>query len=293
MKIITLDNKSFDVKYMQSKESITFNMGSSAFDYPDFVGSKLYHNSSSSNKYSLTFAMHRTVVQSFIASAKIILTNSDDAVKNETYGELTDLILEHKLFGAIKGKILGDVKINTGSESDVTCTCLFQENTADEPLIKKDLQDENTNAVNAIDTETTANFDVDLSEQDKSLISKFGDNLNSIYSNIQNSAVIEAFNDFNAEINAVITDSQRVMNSVKKILSLPNNILTDISSTANRLELLKAQAEAIKAIPINTYNIALFNVNSFSYNMGMTSKTAFVSESALAAAAGLKTVPLT
>jgi hypothetical protein len=292
MKLITIDGKEWDVKYKQSKESISFSLGTSTFEYPDFVGSKLYHNSSSSNRYALTFAIHITLVQSLIVSIKKILINPNDAIEKKPYGKLTDIIIEHRIFGAIRGKILGEPKIDTSSEADVMITCLFQEHTIDEPLIKKDLEDENTNAVNAIDSETTTNFDVDLSAQDKSLLVKFSESLGSLYNNIQNSVVISTFNDLNAELSSTILDAQRVMNAFKKVLNLPNEIVADLTSSAKRIELLKEQAELIKTIPVSTYNMALFNANSFSYNMGVTSQTAFVSESALAASAGLKVVPL-
>jgi hypothetical protein len=289
MKIITLDNKEYIVKYMQSKETISFELKTGVYDYPDFVGSKLYHNSTSSDKYSLTFYIHKTLLVGFKESLKKIVTNESDAIENATYGKLTHIVIEHPSFGAITGNILGEVKCNTGSEADILCSCVFQEHTVDSPIEKKDIQDENIEALNAIDTETTANFDVDLSTQDKSLLGKFAENLSLLYENIQNSAVISAFNDLNTELNAAILDSMRVMNAFKKIISLPNEVIPD---TRGKLNLLQSQAAAIMAIPATSYNITTFNANVLSYNMGISSRTAFVSESALQAAAGIKTVPL-
>ena len=80
------------------------------------------------------------------------------------------------------------------------------------------------------------------------------------------------------------------MNSIKNIISLPNQLVSQ--NLNNKLNLFKQQAEAVKNVPVSSYNIALFNMNSFSYNVGATSRTAFVSEAATQAAAGIKTVPL-
>lgn len=289
MKIICLDNKIFDVKYLQSKEVITTDMQTGVYNYPDFVGSKIYHNSSSSDKYSLNFSIHKTLLVSFKESIKKIVTNEYDAIENETYGKLTHIIIEHQDWGAIKGSIVGGITYNTGSEADILCTCTFAEHTEESEVLKKDIQDENTNALNEINTETTDNFDVELSAQDKSTLGKFADNLTLLYSNIQNSAVVSAFNDLKTELNAAILDSQRIMNAFKKIISLPNTILPNNRS---RLELLQLQAKAIISIPVNSYNITIFNANALSYNLGITTQTAFISESAAQTAAGLKVVPL-
>lgn len=289
MNIITLDGKTYKVKYQQNKETISTDFGTGVYNYPDFVGSKLYHNSTSSDKYSLTFSIHITELVGFKESVKKIVTNEADAVEHPTYGKLMHMVIEHPSFGAIFGDIIGSIVYNTSSQADIICTCTFAEHTLDEPIEKKDIQDENIKALDAIDIETTANFDVELSAQDKSLLGNLADTLNSLYQDIQNSVVVSAFNNLNTELNAAILDSQRVMNAFKNIISLPIQVLPDVR---NQLELLQLQAAAIKGTPVASYNLALFNANALSYNTGVSSKTAFVSESALEEAAGIKTVPL-
>ncbi len=289
MNIITVDGKTYEVKYMQNKENVTVDVSTSVFRYPDFVGSKLYQNSTSSDKYSLTFAIHRTLFVGLKESLKKFVADESEAIDHPTYGKLTNIVLEHDLWGAIKGKIVGSITYNTSSEADIICSCVFHEHTEDTPISKKNIQDLNTESVEAIDLETTANFDVDLSTQDKSALSKFADNLSSLYNNIQNSAVVSAFNDLNAELNAAVLDSQRIINAYKKIIALPNQVLFDIRS---KIDLLQKQTEAIRNITISSANLAIFNANLISYNMGITSQTAFISESALEAAAGIKAVPL-
>lgn len=290
MRIITVDGKEWDVKYRQNQEQITNEFGTVSINYPDFVGSKLYQNSSSSDKYSLNFSVHITKLVSFKESIKKFITDDADAINHYIYGKLTHLIIEHDIFGAIKGSIVGALNYNTSSGADVMCNCTFQEHTEDNPVEKRDIEIENINATDAIDLETTANFKVNLSALDMSTISNFADKLEDLYKNIQNSAVVTAFNDFRTAISNALLDSQKVMNSIKNIISLPNQLLS--MNLANRLNLFKQQAEAIKTVPVSSYNMALFNINSLSYNFGMTSKTAFVSQSALNAAAGIKTVPL-
>lgn len=290
MNIITLDGKTFNVKYLQQKEVITTDFGTGVYNYPDFVGSKLYHNSTSSDKWTLTFAIHKSLLVSFKNSINKIVTEEIDAVEHPTYGKLMHLVIEHPSFGALFGDIAGSIVYNTGSEADIMCGCIFIEHTQDDLIDKKDLQDENETALGAIDSETTDNYNVDISAQDKSFLGKLAEDLTLLYEKIQNSAVVSAFNNLNAELNAAVLDSQRVMNAFKKILSLPNQVLPD---TKSKFELLQGQALAIKSIPVSSYNIALFNANALSYNTGISSNTVFVSDSALQAAAGIKTVPLT
>jgi len=289
MNIITLDNKVWSVKYQQSKETVSTDFGSALYNFPDFIGSKIYHNSTSSDKYSLNFAIHSTQLVSFKESIKKIVTSEADAVDNQTYGKLTHVVIEHPLYGAIFGSIIGSIVYETRSEADIICRCTFAVHTPDNQIKKKDVQDENTVAVQAIDTETTDNFDVELSAQDRSILQNLTDSLNSLYDAIQNSAVVSAFNDLKAELSAASLDSKRVMNAFKSVISLPNQIYGNTNSS---LELLTEQATAIIAIPTTSYNITLFNANALAYNMGISSQSAFVSESALEEAAGIKTVPL-
>lgn len=290
MKLITVDGREWDVKYKQNAESISNDFGTTAVNFPDFVGSKIYQNSSSSDKYALVFAIHRSLFVGFKESIKKLVGNENEAVDNATYGKLTHIILEHDLWGAIKGSILGSITYNTANEADILCSCAFQEHTDDEPVEKKDVEIENENANAGIDTETTLNFQVPLSTQDLSAISGLAAKMNALYTGILDSAVVQAFNDFNAAVTATLLDSQRIMNSVKGIIELPNKLLT--LNLSLRLNLLKQQAETIKTTPISSYNLALFNINSLAYNTGVTSRTVFVSESAMQAAAGIKTVPL-
>lgn len=290
-KLITTDGKEWEIKYKQNAESISNDFGTVAVDFPDFIGSKIYRNSSSSDKYNLTFAIHRTLFVGLKESLKHIVIDETKAVNHAIYGKLTHIVLEHPLWGAVKGSVLGGITYNTSSEADIICSCTFQEHTDDLPIAKKDMSIENLNSFSELDAETTANFDVTLSTQDLTSIEDFANNLNLLYSNILDSSVIQAFNDFTAAMNSTIIDSMRVMNAVKTILSLPNQLLSTLNLT-NRLSLLKKQADAIKAIPVTSYNLALFNTNAFAYNSGVTSRTAFVSEAALAVATGIKTVPI-
>jgi len=290
MNIITVDGKEWNVKYKQNAESLSFSTGTVALDYPDFIGSKLYQNSSSSDKFTMTFSIHLTLLVGFKESMKKFVTNEDDAAEHQTYGKLTHIIIEHELFGAIKGAIIGDMACGTSSGGDISCSFTFQEHTEDNPVEKRDVEIENEDANDGIDTETTGNFDVNLSVPDLNVIGNFANALAGIYSSIQNSAIVSAFNDFNSAITSAIIDSKRVMNSIKNIISLPNQLVSQ--NLNNKLNLFKQQAEAVKNVPVSSYNIALFNMNSFSYNVGATSRTAFVSEAATQAAAGIKTVPL-
>lgn len=288
MKIITVDGKEWLVKYQQNRESLSNDFGTNVSNYPDFIGSKLNQNSSSSDIYSLTFYIHRTNFISFKESFKKFVTNESDAVTHPIYGKLTHIILEHNLWGSIKGSVVGSISYGTASESDIPCTCTFQEHTEDNPIEKRDIQIENENAFSGIDTNT--GFDVSLSASDLSTISNFTDSLNSLYNGILDSSVVSALNDLKSAISTALLDSQKLMNAVKKVLYLPNQLLS--FNLANRITLLKNQALAIKAIPINSYNLALFSAGTLAYNSGVASRTAFVSESALQAAVGLKTVPL-
>jgi hypothetical protein len=288
-KLITTDGKEWDIKYKQNAESITNDFGVIAVDYPDFIGSKIYRNSSSSDKYTLVFAIHRTNFVSFKESVKHIVSDEAEAVTHAVYGKLTHIILEHPLWGAIKGSILGGIAYNTASEADIIASCTFQEHTEDEAIAKKDVEVENKAATNFVDNET--GFDASLSANDVSAIAGLADKMSALYSDILDSSVVQAFNDFSAAINALVIDSTKIMSSFKNILALPN-MLTGSLNLTNRLALFKQQATAIKTVPINSYNIALFNVNCLAYNSAMTSRTAFVSEAALKAAAGIKTVPI-
>lgn len=289
MNIITVDGKTYKVKYLQNKENVIVDVSTSVYRYPDFVGSKLYQNSSSSDKYSLTFAIHRTLFVDLKESLKKFVTDEAEAIDHPTYGKLTNIVLEHALWGAIKGKIVGSITYNTSNEADIICSCTFHEHTEDNPIEKRDIPNENDLAVEAIDIETTANFDVDLSVQDKSVLSKLSDNFKGLYTNIQNSKVVSAFNDLDAALNATLLDSQRIINTFKNIIALPNQVIFE---TNNKLALFQDQADQIKLSTVSSANIAIFNANLLSYNMGAASKTAFISESALEAAAGIKTVPL-
>lgn len=288
-KLITTDGKEWAIKYKQSAESITNDFGVVAVDYPDFVGSKIYRNSSSSDKYALVFAIHRTNFVSFKESVKHIVSDEAKAVTHAVYGKLTHIILEHPVWGVVKGSVLGGISYNTASEADIVASCTFQEHTEDDAVAKKDVEVENKAATNFVDNETA--FDVTLSTNDLSAISGLADKMGDLYGNILDSSVVQAFNDFNAALNGLVIDSMKIMSAFKSILSLPNMLASSLNLT-NRLALLKQQATAIKTVPVNSYNIALFNVNCLAYNTAVTSRTAFVSDAALKAAAGIKTVPI-
>jgi len=286
MKIITVDGKEWTVKKLNS-ESISFDFGTTATNHPDFVGSQIRQNSISSDKYSLSFTIHRTSFQNFKASIKK-LAKEDAPVVHPIYGKLTHLIIEHETWGAVKGSILGEIQCNTTSLADMPCNCVFQEHTEENPITKKDMEIENADAFANIDAQTS--FDVNLSTQDLTGIKGFANSLNNLYNNILDSSVIQAFNDFNAAVNATIVNSLRIMSTTKKILELPNKLLS--LNLTTRLNLLRQQAQAIKNTPVTSYNMALYNINNFAYTSGVTSQTVFVSDAALQAAAGIKTVPI-
>ena len=286
-KIITVDGKEWPIKYKQNEESISNDYGSVAYRYPDFVGSKLYHNSTSSDKYTLSFAIHQTKIINFKESLKKII-DPNNLVNHPTYGKLEHLVLEHDLWGAIIGTILGSVTYQTSKQGDIIIKCVFQEHTSETIVQKKDLETENEEAFAEIEIETS-NFDVEISTLEKSRLQTLTDNLNALYTGIINSEVISAFNDLNTELTKVVLDSQRVINAFKKVVALPNSIYLDVRS---RLNLLQLQYETLKLVPSSTANLVLFNTKLAAYNTGLISRSIFVSEAALEAAAGIKTVPL-
>ncbi len=272
MKIITIDGKQWDVKYQQNKETISNNLGVTVQQFPGFKGSKLYQNSASSDIYNMNLAIHESQLVAFKDSLGKFVVDESQAVNHDFYGKLLRIIIEHDRWGAIQGNLISDPVYNTSVNGDIPVSFTFQEHTAEEPLPQRDFKTENENSESAVDLETTENFDVDLSEDDRSAITKFGDDLADIYSNIQNSAVVSAFNDFNSAISSAIMDSKKIMNSVKNILALPGEILTD---TSGQLNLLVEQASSVKISPSESINMAKFNINCFSYNITQTSKTAF------------------
>lgn len=288
MKIITTDGKSWDAKYIQSREQISFEVGTKISNFPSFTGSKLHQNSSGSDKYSLNFTIHKTQIVAFRESFKKFVTDESKAVIHPIYGKLLNIILEHDEWGAIAGKIISSPTFATGSKADILVTCSFQEETLDEPLPQRDFEIENADSLGAIDAETQLNFDVELTALDKTGISKFADKLSGLYSNIQNSKVVSAFNDLNSQLSKALLDSKKIMRSFKNIISLPNEIF---SQTTNKLDLFKAQANAIKEVPVTSFNMAKFNINTLSFNLASTNRTVYVSPTALAAA-GVKVVPL-
>jgi hypothetical protein len=287
MKIITVDGKSFDVKYLQNKEDITSEFGTGSFNYPNFVGSKVVQNSTSSDIYSLTFAIHKSLFVGFKESIKKFISNPDDAIDDPTYGKLTDIIIEHATWGAIKGKFTDRLKYDTSKDGDIVCSGTFQENTEDNPTAKKDIEQQNQEACDDIDDET--DFDEDLDANDKSALGKFADQLNSIYSNIQNSAVVSALNDLNHEMNQAMLDAQKVMNATKKILALPNSIFSNFNQ---KLDFFNKQSEAIKGIPVHSMNMAKFNIKCLSYNIRQASRIPFFNKELLRSKAGLRVAPL-
>lgn len=291
MKIITVDGIEWDVKYQKNRESISFDVGTTVSNYPDFVGSQLRQNSSGSNKFNLTFAVHKTELIAFITSFKKFVSdvNSPDIVIHPTYGKLTHIILEHKDWGAIKGGLISEPSIGSSSEADILINCQFQEHTDDTTTVKRDFENENETSDSSVDSITSNNFDVGLSGNDKSILEIISSSLNALYRDIQNSNVVNAFNDFNAELDKAILESQKIMNTAKKIINLPNKIFTD---TVRQIEFFNKQANVIKNTKITSYNIALFNVNLLAFNTSSASRVPFILESAQQQAAGIKTVAL-
>ncbi len=287
-KIITIDNKEWDIKVKANSGSLSNDFGTSSYRYPDFVGSKLYHNSTSSDKYSLEFTIHESKLINFKESIKKI-ADPNNLITHPTYGKLEHIIVELDTFGAISGNILGTITYHTSKQGDIRVTCTFQEHTSETPLEKKDLETENEEAFEEVETETS-DFDVDLSTQDKRHLSDFAGKLEDLYSDIQNSEVVSAFNTINSELTQATLNSQRIINAFKGILGLPNKIYTD---TRLRLSLLQSQSNLIMDVPFNSANLVLFNTKCIAYNTGLSSRSVFISESALEAASGLKSVPLT
>jgi len=286
MLITTVDGKKYNVKYLKNKESLTNKFGTAIHQYPNFIGSKLNQNSTSSDIYSLTFAIHKTLFIGFKESMKKFVIKEEDAIEDETYGKLLNIVIEHAEYGAIKGKFIGDIKYNTSSEADIICTATFQEHTPDEPLEKKDLEQENTDAESAVDTETDVG---ELDEADKPALLRLAENLAELYENIQNSAVIAAFNDLNSALNDAILNYQKVMNAVKKILSLPGSIITNLRG---RLDFFKKQAAVIKRIPASTFNLARFNMNCLSFNLIRANRIPFFNKALLRKISGIKVAPI-
>jgi hypothetical protein len=285
MKIITVDGNEFDVKYRQNRESITNEFGTSVHNYPNFVGSKLHQNSSSSDIYEINFAIHKSKFVGFKESIKKFVTNEEDAINYVDYGKLMNIVIVHDTWGVIKGNFIGSIKYQTSSDADIECSGTFQEHTEDDPEEKKDLEQENSDADEGADEP----YEKDLTETDKGALAKFADNMQKLYKNIKNSAVVEAFNDLNSAINDVMLNSQKIMNATKKILSLPNKVL---NNTRGRIDLFKKQARAIKNIPVSSMNMAVFNVKCLSYNLNKAARIPFIDKEALRQKAGLKSAPL-
>lgn len=286
MKLVTLDGKHWEIKYQQNKEVVTVKNQTASFNYPNFVGSKVKQNSTSSDIYELNFAIHRTVFVGFKESMKKILLNEADAVNDSEYGKLTHLILVHDSFGAIRGLVIGDIKYGTSSLADIPVSCTFQEHTADESEEKKDIEQENAAATEAIDSETEVG---ELEETDRPALLQLLDDLNAIYDNIQNSAVIAALNDLESALNDALLNYQKVMNAVKKILSLPNQIFAGFR---NKIDFFKKQANAIKNIPALTANMFKFNASILSFNLSQANRIPFLRKLALRKKSGVKTAPI-
>jgi len=259
MRIITVDGIEYRVKYRQNKEEVTNEFGTAAFNYPNFVGSKLRQNSTSSDKYAMTFAIHRTLFVGFKESLKKFVINEDDAIQNDEFNEkLTKIFIVHDDWGLIKGNFVGEIKYDTSSEADIICSATFQEHTEDEPLEKKDKESENEEATDEVDSETE---DGELDEEDRPALLKLLDALNALYSKIKNSAVIAAFNDLKSLVNSAILNYKKIMNAVKKILALPGNIINNVRG---QLDFFKKQAEAIKIIPFMYCNFLIIRLATFS-----------------------------
>lgn len=287
MRIITVDNKVYEVKYLQNREDITNEIGTSSFNHPNFIGSKLYQNSSSSDIYNITFAIHKNQFIGLKESLKKFVVNEDDALDNADYGKLTNIVLEHNIWGAIKGKIVGSIKYDTSKDGDIICSCQFQENTEDTPIEKTDIEQENQDATDEVNSETDEEFELD--EEDKPALLRLAEGLQELYNDIQNSAVIAAFNDLQSALNEAILNYQKVMNAVKKILSLPGSI---ISGVRGKMDFFKKQAIVIRNIPVSTFNMARFNMNILAFNLSRGSRTPFISKAAARAASGVKVAPV-
>lgn len=286
MEIITVDGKRWPIKYKQNKETVTVQNGTSANNYPDFIGTKMYQNSSSSDIYSLNFAINKFSYVSFKESFKKFVSNEEDAIDDSEYGKLTHIILVHDSWGAIKGLIDGDTKYDTSSIGDIPVSCIFKEHTEDEPAEKKDLEQENDNANSDIDEETNVG---ELDEADKPALLQLLEDLNELYDNIQNSAVVAAFNDLKSALNDAILNYQKVMNAVKKILALPNSIIGDIRG---KLDFFKKQADVIKNMPRATSNLTRFNINAMSYNIGQSGRTPFITKALARGKSGISVAPI-
>lgn len=291
MILITLDGKRWNIKYRQNLESVENELGSQDFNYPNFVGSKMHQNSTSSDIYSFNFAIPGKQYESFKESAAKILINEDDAISDDEYGKLTKIVVVHDLWGEIRGLFKGSIKydLSGGGEGDVPVSSVFQIHTDESETQQKDLDQENSDATDEVETETQEG---EFEEEDRPALLKFLDWLNALYGKIKNSAVLAAFNDLKAAINSALLNFQKIMNAVKKILALPLSILGAVGDLRRRLDFFKAQANIIKNMPKSSINFARFNVHCLAYNLSITSRTPFISEAARQAASGIRTVPL-
>jgi len=289
MIIVTVDGKRWAVKYMQNKEDITNDFGSTVFQYPNFNGSKVHQNSTSSDKYSLSFAIHKNFFVGFKESIKKFVINEEDAIEDQEYGKLTNIVIVHDTWGAIKGKFVGNIKYNTSSDGDIICNTVFVEHTEDNDTEKKDIEQENQDAASEVDTETSEG---EFEEEDRPALLKFLDWLNALYSNIKNSAIVAAFNDLKSALNEALLNFQKIMNAVKKILALPLALFDAVGDIKRKFDLIKKQAMVIKNMPKTSFNLAKFNVQCLAYNTRVSSRVPFINPAALKAAAGIKTVPL-
>jgi hypothetical protein len=287
MLIVTVDGRRFTVKYQKNKESVSVDNHVSINDYPNFVGSRVDQNSTSSDKYSFTFAIHKNFYVELKESLKKIVVNEDDAIEDDEYGKLTHVICVHPDWGTIKGRFEGSLKYLTASEADIVVQGVFVEHTPDDAAEKTDIEQDNADAESEIDSETDDEFE--LEEADRPFLLQLFDKLKALYDKIKNSAVIAAFNDLKSALNDALLNYQKVMNAFKKVLALPGNI---ISGVRGKIDFFKKQSSAIKNIIPNTVNQARFNINLLSFNIGRADRTPFDIKALQRQRSGLKVAPI-
>jgi len=291
MLLITSQGRSFNVKYQQNKEKVTFTLHGDAREYPYWEGTKVQKNASSSNEYAMTFAIHSTLEE--IESLKWVNVDNasvDVEVNGANYNGITNIVLIHEKWGELRGEFLGKIQVDNSSEADVLFTGIFKINTPDETPAKKDIEQENEDAAEEIDSETDEEFE--LEEDDRPALLKIAEGLEALYDNIQNSAVVAAFNDLKSALNEAILNYQKVMNAFKKVVSLAASVADAIGDIRNKLDMFKKQFNAIKNIIPNSLNRARFNMNLLSFNNSRAARLIFSFKASRRQRSGLKVAPI-
>lgn len=296
MKIITVDGKVHEVKYMQNKEKLKYKLNTAVYSYPNFTGSDIHKNSAGSNIFTVVFAIHKSKLVELNESIKkhhvkgTRALNVSDSESGNEYNDVKNIILIHEQWGELRGEFLDEIVCDTSSQADVTCSGVFQIQSPDEPTEQQDVEQENAEAELTIDNETVV--DGELDEIDKPALLQLAEDLTALYEDIQNSAVVAAFNDLKSALNDAILNYQKVMNAVKKIMALPGKVLSSVTQFKQQIQLFKDQAAAIRRMPALTANMFKFNMRVMSYNLSQANRIPFIRKQSLLKKSGVKTAPI-